>query len=137
MTFSGQVMNGARQVADEGDQLFVLAVTGVSGGLERAAEGLAAIGQRVPLDELGKRLGLRGTQTTRDRVRELLALEAKRAPVELAPEQLDEFAEKMGILFELIFSGVIRIEDIVLEADESAAPDPIADEGAASVGGSE
>lgn len=116
---SSHVMSGVRQVAVEGDELFVLAVSGVGSGIERAVEGIAGIGRRVSLGKLAIRLGLRVEQTTRDRIRRLLAEEAKRAPIEVTPEEFDEFSEKMGILFELIFSGVIRIEDIVLEADDA------------------
>ena len=117
-SLSGHVLSGARQVADEGEFLFVGAIAGVNGGIEKAAEGIVSAGQRMSPKRLAARLGLRSEQTIRDRIRKLLTEEARRAPIEVPPEGFDEFSEKMGLLFELIFAGVIRIEDIVLEGDE-------------------
>ena len=63
-----------------------------------------------------------------DRLRHLLVAEAQRSAIEVTPAQFDEFCEKMGLLFELIFSGTIRIEDIELQADDEVEAEPVEDD---------
>ena len=118
--FPNQMVDGVRQVSQRSDEVFLLALSTMSTGIDRAAEGVAQIGRRVSLKRLATRLGLRVEKSTEERIRTLLVEEAKRRPIEVSPKEFEEFAEKMGLLFELIFSGVIRIEDIALEGDESA-----------------
>ncbi|RLB45904.1 MAG: hypothetical protein DRJ42_28910 [Deltaproteobacteria bacterium] len=143
-TLSGQLISGARQVSQGSDEFFVTAVVGVGSGLNLAAEGLGigiglaaqgvvGLGRRLSPWSLAVRLGLRREETTRDRIRSLLIKEARLKPIEVTREEFDEFSEKMGILFELIFQGVIKIEDIVLESDDDPESEadlaPVPDEG--------
>lgn len=118
---SGHVLDGVRQVAGEGDRLFVLAINGVGTGLQRAQTGISGVSRRVSFERVATRLGLRRDQSTRERVRQVLIAEVARAPIAVTPEEFELFADKMALLFELVLMGVVSVEDIVLE--EGCEPD--------------
>lgn len=119
------VFDGVRQVAGEGDRLFVLAIAGVGGGIERARSGIEGVRHRVSLERVATRLGLRRVESTRERIRQLLVEEAGRASIAVSAEEFELFADKMALLFELVLSGAVSVEDIVLEEESEPEPPPV------------
>jgi hypothetical protein len=60
-------------------------------------------------------------QKPRDRFRELLHSEAKRARLAVPQDEFRLFADRMSTLIELVLSGAVPIDNIVFEGDRPRA----------------
>lgn len=116
------VANGAH-VADEGDRWFVAAARGLGKGAHRAEQSADLVMGLLfdRLDRLRPRWMRR--RTPRERIERMLEIEAKRLDFDVTQEQFRPFAEKIAILLELVYTGVVGLDDIAFENAAKTKPE--------------
>ncbi len=106
--------NGAR-VADEGDRWFIAAVRTLDGGAQRAERGFDLVAGALFARLARLRPSFTHRRTARERIEALLHREGRRLDFDVGQEEFRAFAEKIATLFELVFTGAIRLDDIAFE----------------------
>jgi len=120
---ASDVADGARQIAAETDRLFLTALGGLAEGSRRASATIAAAGRAVPTGWIARAVPALRRRETRERVRELILREARRAGGDEWQEELVGFADQIGLLVELVVQGQADIPEVKLDLGE-AEPSP-------------
>lgn len=119
--WSHDVAEQGHGIAVESDRWFVAALQGLDRGMTRARSGVAEAGHQMIVRSKRWLPRVGEDVTPRERIRRAIAREAKRQGFER--EQLEQFAGNIGLIVELVLSGVVNIEDIAFEhADDEPAP---------------
>lgn len=119
---SRDALAGGAHVADEGDRWFVAAARELGKGAHRAEQG-ADIAVEALVAQLARlRPRWMRQRTPRERIEHLLHVEAKRLDFDISQEQFRAFSEKIAILLELVYTGAVRLDDIVFENAKEDAP---------------
>jgi hypothetical protein len=109
---------GARQVADEGDFWFLTTVRCLNAGVKHTKSAIERFGFGVY--ETSRQLTPKWLKrkSQRDRIRIMLAREAKRSKVKLSGEQFEQFSDRIATLLDLVFNGSVGIDEVAFEQDD-------------------
>lgn len=105
-------------MADEGDYWFLTTVRCVNAGVKHTKSAIEKFGFGVY--ETSRQLTPKWLKrrNQRERIRSMLAREAKRASVKLSGEQFELFSERIATLLDLVFNGAVGVEEIAFEQDD-------------------
>jgi hypothetical protein len=130
---SVDVLAGGRTVAEESDRWFLGALRGLERGAATAQGGADAIATALASRWERIRPSWARRRTPRERIAALLRAEGKRQGFDVKQEEFNEFSARVATLLELVYAGVVPLNDIAFEAagDDSGSLDSLTTEGVA------
>lgn len=113
---------GGAHVADEGDRWFIAVVRGLGRGAQRAERGVDVATDALVAQVVRLRPRWMRRRTPKERIEDLLNREGERLDFDVTQAQFRDFSERIATLLELVYTGAIRLDDVVFENGEKDAP---------------